>query len=157
MLHLLPGGIPSHAFWSVTLEEVEKEGQFWRPIQLTAMRSAVRHRTSARNRTAVLTSGSNRPRHPRTKWQIGCPAPQAACRFCCSPVRTSPNPRCSRVILECQLSTYSQGKVRDLMVFDCRVRRGTAASEVQSMRLKRRYVTLLPSANTPSGMLAYFA
>lgn len=28
MLHLLPGGIPSHAFWSVTLEEVEKEGQF---------------------------------------------------------------------------------------------------------------------------------
>ena len=61
------------------------------------------------------------------------------------------------MILECQLSTYSQGKVRDLMVFDCRVRRGTAASEVQSMRLKRRYVTLLPSANTPSGMLAYFA
>jgi hypothetical protein len=31
VLHLPVGGIPSKAFWSVTLDEVEKEGQFLTP------------------------------------------------------------------------------------------------------------------------------
>jgi hypothetical protein len=31
VLHLPGGGIPSNAFWSVTLDEVEKDGQFLTP------------------------------------------------------------------------------------------------------------------------------
>jgi hypothetical protein len=58
VLHLPPSGIPSNAFWSVTLDEVEKDGQFLTPNPI--------HRYEISSRTPNLHLNQDRSCSPQT-------------------------------------------------------------------------------------------